>query len=134
MNVQELYKQYETFSNLAENTDETEAKARFTKLRDVYLTKFNDAKQAEITDRYKKLERRVTLAGVNMAEWREWAETLYTITPTFELVSTAKQWKTQKSWQYETEIDCLEKIEQLIGYKIYDRKRGHGDVNEDLAK
>ena len=70
--------------------------------------------------RYAKLKGRVTDAGFDYTKWEEWARSLYDISETFLVKSKAKEWKEDMSWQFDDEISCLEKIEQLIGYKYYD--------------
>ena len=66
-------------------------------------------------------------------EWEEWAKSLY-VDMDGKIISTARDWKFEKSWYYNDELEKLQKIEQLIRYKVYDRRRGHGSVDEDLQK
>ena len=77
--------------------------------------------EAEVQIRYSRLKDRVVAAGLDYPKWEEWARTLYDISDTFLVTSHAKEWKTLPvAWQFDDEISCLEKIEQLIGYKYYD--------------
>lgn len=91
--------------------------------------------QQEVDLRGLKLRERVTNTGVNYDEWQAWALSLYSITQldnsTYQVDSKAKQWN--KSWIEPDHISAEEKIEQLCGYKMYDRSRGRGDIELDLT-
>lgn len=134
MNIDECYAQFIKFSEMANNATDDADVARFTKLKGIYLNKFNDLEKKRVADRYDKLKTRIAKHGETYEVWLQWANTLYTITPEFKVISNAVEWKEERSWDCGTEIDCLEKIEQLIGYKEFDRKRGRGDINKDLTK
>lgn len=56
----------------------------------------------------------------NYDDWYTWAKTLYSISLDFKVVSLAKEWEEEKSWQFFSNIECLEKVEQLIEWKHYD--------------
>ena len=58
--------------------------------------------------------------GLNFDEWLKWAKSLYTITDDFKVVSTAKNWKEEQSWECGCEVAALEKIAKLLQYKEYD--------------
>lgn len=140
MNLKELYAQLRTFSNLADKASNDEDKARFTKLKEIYYNKIagrpeRERKIAEIDlqQRKDRLIARVTNSGIKYNDWIEWANSLYEITPEFKVISHAAKWKNEMSWQCDSDIGCLERIETLIGYKIADRKRGIGDEDKDLA-
>jgi hypothetical protein len=71
--------------------------------------------------------------------WFEWARSLYDIVPeangTYTVRSKARNWKNTVEWtNLDRKIDAQEKIEKLVGYKIHDRQRGHGDVEKDMEK
>lgn len=100
-------------------------------------------KYKDIIDRMRReaLEERIRAQGVSMGDWLDWAHSLYSIknnstiqAPGWTVQSKARVWKNTKIWHLNSEIDCLEKVEQLIGYKIYDRERDRGDLIKDLAE
>ena len=72
------------------------------------------------------------------SEWHEWARKLYTIETledkTLKVRSNALNWQVDMSWTFPSEIDALEKIEQLVNWKMADRDRGFGSIEQDLAK
>lgn len=91
--------------------------------------------QREIEQRELALKERITSKVGNYLKWMEWAESLYPITEeagVFTITSNAAKWKENVAWSFGTKIECLEKIEVLIGYKIVDRNRGYGDMDKDL--
>jgi hypothetical protein len=134
LSVNELYNQMEKFKRLSEDDDPLN-KERFTKLYNVYTQKWKDAVAQDIADREARLEQRIIERVGDFEVWMDWAKSLYAITydaGLYEVKSKARDWKDDRVWKFEHNIDCLEKIEQLIGYKIYDRKRGRGDMGEDV--
>lgn len=66
-------------------------------------------------------------------EWHDWARSLYIVSENFTVKSNAKNWKEDRLWYCSNELEAIEKVNTLIQYKICDRQRGHGDVNEDLT-
>lgn len=97
--------------------------------------------EAEVDLRYMKLKDRVVKSGTNFDAWEEWARSLYSIEEpdglllfSYRLRSKAREWKEEMSWDLPADIDCKEKIEQLIGYKVYDRQRERGDMEKDLSE
>ena len=71
--------------------------------------------------------------------WFEWARSLYDIIPeangTYTVRSKARDWKKTMEWTgLDRKMDAQEKIEKLVGYKLHDRQRGHGDVEKDMEK
>ena len=105
------------------------------------LNKLKDnLSEAKIEDqeiRMKKLTDRVKKTCVHgVSEWFDWVYTLYKVEKTEEdkwkLESLCRQWTEQKEWFFDSQVEALEKIETLIGYKIYDRSRGMGDAEKDL--
>ena len=66
-------------------------------------------------------------------EWETWAKSLYKDQGD-KLVSTAREWKEEVAWTIDSELAKLKKIEKLVKYKIRDRMRGRGNVEEDISK
>ena len=68
-------------------------------------------------------------------DWYKWAMSLYRIDDNFTVHSKARNWNEEDPmyWTCCSEAEALEKIEQLINYKIYDRNRGSGDMTKDLS-
>lgn len=74
----------------------------------------------------------------SFSDWFQWAKSLY---PTEDkgdhwvVHSTAKNWSDDNPvyWIVNDEAEAIERIETLVNYKIYDRGRGHGDMELDLA-
>jgi hypothetical protein len=64
--------------------------------------------------------------------WLDWAESLYEITPTFEVRSHAKVRGKNKAWQLSSDVDVEAKIGELIAYKIHDRIYKYGHPVEDM--
>jgi hypothetical protein len=79
-----------------------------------------------------KIEKRLNLNFG--AEWRQWATSLYSLTDTNSVTSSARDWKEAKTWQFTKRSDALLQVEKLIRYKVYDRCRGRGDAEQDLAQ
>lgn len=96
---------------------------------EVYGRQLEDA---NLSLRHHQLVKRVTESNVDYAEWWEWAQSLYSVDSYFRVVSKARDWKEVVSWECDSEIGAKERIEKLIGYKILDRKRGHGNMGKDL--
>ena len=86
--------------------------------------------------REEDLKRRITSKCGDYLQWLSWAESLYPITQEnneYTFTSNARNWKDGHTYgPYRSKIEALERIEELINYKIYDRNRGRGDINEDL--
>jgi len=53
-------------------------------------------------------------------EWYEKAKAMYVVTDNFTVISNASNWKEDKTWEFSSKIDALEKVEQLIDWKYYD--------------
>ena len=83
-------------------------------------------------------ENRMSSYHGGFTAWWEWATSLYLISDKDDgmyVTSKAKDWKSNPTWgPYKSKIDCILKVEVLIGYKIADRKAGHGNVDKDLAQ
>lgn len=72
-------------------------------------------------------------------DWYSWAKSLYPIEETnnqYIVHSTAKEWSDEapKYWVCSSEAEAWEKIDQLIDWKIKDRNRGFGSMEEDLTR
>lgn len=128
MNSQQLLKQMTTFVSLSERASNPEDKARFDNLVNVYRKQYNDKLDEEkkeyieeLAERQAKFEARIIEKMGDMDAWLDWANSMYSIEEENNMLvvrSRAKDW--DKSWSFDHRIECLEKIEQLIGYKIYD--------------
>lgn len=92
--------------------------------------------EQEVELRGLKIRERVTNTGISYDEWHDWAMSLYSITQldddTYKVDSKARDW--DMSWVEPDHISAEEKIEQLCGYKMYDRSRDRGDMKLDLIK
>lgn len=66
-------------------------------------------------------------------DWYMWAKSLYTIDDNYTVTSAARDWSEERQWLCGCQSEALEKIEQLIEYKEYDRNRGRGDMDKDLV-
>ena len=66
--------------------------------------------------------------------WLAWAQSLYIIHLNWLVESRARDWQDTRTWQCDSEIDALEKIAELVKYKVYDRARGRGNMESDLLK
>jgi hypothetical protein len=95
------------------------------KQKQEFMQKHNKSRRAEHVER-------VTNKYGNYDEWFTWAKSLYIIHLNFTVESTARNWQEERSWACIDEIDALEKVEQLVYYKEYDRNRGRGDMVSDL--
>lgn len=87
--------------------------------------------------RLEKIVNKITIqannnGGHSFEEWYEWAMSLYIITAEFKVISKAKEWNDEKSWECDDKAGALERIFILIGYKIQDRNRDVGNMNKDL--
>jgi DNA repair exonuclease SbcCD ATPase subunit len=96
--------------------------------------------EEELRRKEEGLKARITSKVGNYLDWMKWAESLYPITldedGKFIFISKARDWKKPEDHTYGPfthKIDALIEIEQLINWKIQDRNRGHGDMDEDLA-
>jgi len=90
-------------------------------------------KELAYSKRLAELTARVTITHGSYDKWYKWAMSLYTITEDFTVLSAARNWHIDVSWQFDNYMSCLEKIEQLIQYKEYDRGRGRGNKELDVA-
>ena len=109
---------------------------RFQRMSDGAHKAYIVALQVEYDKRVTKFEARILRKCGDVEAWYEWALTLYVIdvsddTNQHTVHSKCKDW--DKSWTFDNRLDCLQKIEKLIGYKITDRKRGVGNMHDDLA-
>ncbi len=123
-NSKQLYEKYDRWSK--EENLKPETKLRYEMERDKHRASYDKARLGELKERLAK-------QGIDYEDWVEWANSLYVIEPSLNSVivrSNAKDW--DKIWEVDSHIDGLLKIEQLIGYKIHDRKRGRGDMEKDL--
>lgn len=99
-------------------------------------------KADDIAYRTEKFNERIkakSLGGMDV--WLEWARSLYIIHDKVDgkikLESKARDWKEEYVWYFEEMIDVLEKIEVLIGYKLWSRtRRDHQrvDIDKDFDK
>ena len=92
----------------------------------------------EIEQRELRLKERITTKHGDFTKWWEWAISLYIVEQTstglWFVTSKARDWNDEMSWGgYVDRISALEKVEELINYKINDRNRGHGNIEKDLA-
>jgi hypothetical protein len=80
------------------------------------------AKQLEETRKVRTAQHRVRIEAKygNYDEWYAKSKALYEITVDFKVISHAAQWEEEKYWLLASNVDCLEKVEQLIDYKYYD--------------
>ena len=81
----------------------------------------------------RKMGLRLEGSSISITEWIEWAKSLYSIEDMGGMYTVTSRCS-DGVWELEYEVDALEKVWQLIGYKEYDRKRGRGCVEEDLIK
>jgi hypothetical protein len=89
-------------------------------------------KESAENRRIKAVEDRMT--AKYGADWFTWAKSLYTIDDNYTVTSAARDWEEPKEWACGCKSEAMEKIEQLIFYKEYDRNRGHGDMDKDLEE
>lgn len=99
-----------------------------TGLRQIFI---DEEKKLFDAERTQELRERLTIEFGS--DWEEWARSLY-IDSDGTIQSKARAWKEPVFWPYATEFEKLKKIEQLVRYKIYDRARGHGDIETDLLQ
>jgi uncharacterized protein YdcH (DUF465 family) len=72
-------------------------------------------------------------------EWFQWAKSLYPIQDNGDhlvVTSNARKWSdgTDMSWIVYSEVEAIEKIDELITYKINDRNRGRGSMDKDMLQ
>lgn len=99
------------------------------------------AAEAALKKREEKHEAKITNSGIKYSDWLKWALSLYEIIEIpedekknkFKVVSRAVEWKQERSWPCDSRIGCYEKIDQLVDWKMADRKRGNGSEAKDLA-
>ena len=107
--------------------------------RRVELAEQQAKERALVEQRKIKAEEIEARLTVRFGTWDAWAKSLYIIEEIeltrFRLISKAKNWSDDnpKEWIFDSKLECLEKIEQLIEWKEYDRARGSGDVKKDLG-
>lgn len=91
----------------------------------------------DMLDQLKFRGRVETATGVDFNTWWSWAKSLYKIGPTLSggmrVESFAREWDKPMVWEFDSEYNCQKKVWQLCGYKIYDRKRGRGNMERDLT-
>ena len=67
--------------------------------------------------------------------WYNWVQTQYKLYQNTDgqyiVESMSVNWEEQKIWVVDSPAGQLEKIEQLIRFKIYDRSRNIGCINKD---
>lgn len=92
--------------------------------------KFNALHEVAMKGIFDKYE-----VDVDFAEWLQWAYAQYKIVQEDFGVQVVISHCTVEPgrWEYESVEECKLKIEQLIGYKIRDRKLGHGNMAKDLG-
>jgi hypothetical protein len=120
------------------DTDKIEMQALIANLeKQVIIAAKREADEA-IHKRETRLIKKIEKAGIDYAEWISWAKSLYKIhrdeLGNMRVISMAKEWIGEMSWQVDSEVGALEKIYKLIEWKKADRERGHGDIVEDLSK
>lgn len=137
MDAEELQFQYEKFVELAKQASNDEDRILRTKIANNYLQMWTDAVAKETAEREEKIKNKIIAKGVDYEEWLKWAESLYSINKEGNKVflrSNARDWKEDREWDFNFEIDAKEKRLQLVGWKIHDRNRGRGDMSKDLSK
>ena len=96
------------------------------------LKQANDQMDFEMKAKMKNLDAKY--AG---EDWWETVKTFYKIEERnneWAIISDAKDWKEQKEWVYPTKYEAEEQLFKLIGYKIHDRKAGHGSEDKDFER
>lgn len=141
MNAEEMYFQYEKFVGLAKQANNDSDRILREKIANNYYQMWTEQVVKETTVREAKIKDKILAKGVDYEKWLVWAESLYSIVKesnaqqsAYLLRSTARNWKEEKHWSFDFEIDAKEKRLRLVGYKIYDRNRGDGDMQKDLNK
>ena len=86
----------------------------------------------------KRLSKSLNLDGKTLEIWYAWAQTQYKTyqdkDSQYIVESLCKDWNEQNIWVVDSPSGQLEKIEILIGYKIYDRSRESGNILKDIEK
>lgn len=90
------------------------------------------AETARLNNIKARITKKVNQLGHTYDQWYDWATSLYTITSEFKVISSARDWDEEMSWEMPDAPSALEKVEQLVGYKIYDRNRGRGNMDKDM--
>lgn len=76
--------------------------------------------------------------GGEHGEWFELVRKLYFIdqsTEGYSVRSAAANWKEQPVWgPFSHKYEALQKIDELVKFKIHDRKRGIGDHEADIER
>lgn len=72
------------------------------------------------------------------SDWWEQVKLMYPITVTedgkFKIISEARDWLGEKTWEFDDKYLAIEYIERLIQWKSADRKAGHGDYDADIER
>ena len=92
--------------------------------------KFNALHEVAMKGIFDKYE-----VDVDFAEWLQWAYAQYKIQNEAFGVHKVVSFCTVEpgEWEFESVEECKLKIEKLVGYKIRDRKIGHGNMARDLG-
>lgn len=102
---------------------------------EVWRKKSEEVKREEGEKRMRVWKRKMGVrlegSGVSFTEWMEWAKSQYRVIEEDGIVKVLSSCS-NKEWEFEYEVDGLEKVWQLIGYKEYDRGRGRGSMEEDM--
>ena len=76
--------------------------------------------------------------GGENGEWFQLVRLFYFIDKSDEgytVRSAARDWETQPVWgPYGHKFEALQKVDELIKYKINDRKQGRGDKDKDIER
>lgn len=145
MKYKDMIQHHQRLIELHSKASDPEQELRLRNLVDKIGLRLVDAKAAhELAEANKRrlrnekrmdnLKARVAKTGMTFDEWLAWAKSLYDITSEFTVVSRAANWSVDMSWDHKEYIDALEKVEQLVRYKDYDRQRGRGSYIADLSK
>lgn len=79
-----------------------------------------------------KMKEELNLADNDIEYWLDYAESLYEIDSDFTVNSFAKQRGPNKSWAAKDESEARDIIAQHIIWLASNRRRGQGDVTNDL--
>ena len=141
MDMNEIKEQIEIFTQRHDNALSPEAKQMYANMLNVWKNtaeklKNKPKKIPSIDVREARLKRNVEKLGIKFSAWEEWAHNLYEITgqgKEYTVKSHARDWLEPVEWQVDSDLGALEKVYQLVAYKVKDRKSGHGDVLRDLG-
>jgi hypothetical protein len=139
MDLSEIKYQIELYTKWRDNAKTPEDKQMYTNMLRCWDNKLVKTKQEDEERREKKLQKKVEARGHTYTDWLAWAASLYPIAKeaenSFVVKSVARDWKTNRHkhvYTYETKVEALEKIDQLITTKEYDRARGHASGKDDM--